>query len=96
MKYGVRLEGKNFEMNTDRGVENLGFITTRFVKARTPEEAEIKAVDLIKKDAKLTSALVKDRNLEPMIYLVEYWKESWWKKVGGSGYSFYPMEPESE
>lgn len=96
MKYGVRLEGKNFEINTERGVENLGFIATRFVKANSPEEAESKAVDLIRFDKSLNSTLVENNEYEPMIYLVEYWKESWWKRLGGRGYTFYPMESKSE
>ena len=96
MKYGVRLEGKNFVLKTEDGIENLGFVTTRFVKASTPEEAETRAVELIKTDDSLISALVEEREFEPMIYLVEYWKESWWKKLGGGGYTFYPMSSGNE
>ena len=93
MKYGVRLEGKNFEMNTEEGMENLGFFTTRFVKASSAEEAEARAVELVWADKGLNAVLAQYRKYEPMLYLVECWKESWWKKLGGEGYTFYPMGP---
>ena len=96
MKYGVCLEGKNFELKTEDGIENFGFITTRFVRAKTPDEAEVKAVELVKTDQNLLGRLDEERKLEPMIYLVEYWKESWWKRLGGLGYSFYSMNTDDE
>lgn len=92
MKYGVMLRGENFEVNSKSGVENLGFMTTRFVKAKTPEEAELIAVEMIWNDSDLLEILHKESNLEPKIYLEEMWRVRWWKRLGGRGYTFYPME----
>lgn len=92
MKYGVMLRGENFEIESETGVENLGFITTFFVKAKSPEEAELKAVEIIRTDKALLSTLSKESKLEPKIYLEEMWPESWWKPLGGGGYTFYSMD----
>jgi hypothetical protein len=94
LKYGVMLRGENFEIKSESGVENLGFFTTRFVKARTPEEAELVAVDMIRKDKSLLEILSRESKLEPNVYLEKIWPERWWKRIGGSGYSFYAMESE--
>ncbi|MDP5138783.1 hypothetical protein ORJ04_22820 [Rheinheimera baltica] len=95
MKYGVRLIGENFELELDGKIDNYGFITTRFVKAKNNEEAELKAVELVKSDQRLNEALIKNRSYEPMVYLEEIWEEKWWKRLGGHGYGFYPMASET-
>ena len=59
------LRGENFEINSESGLENLGFMTTRFVKAKTPEEAELIAVEMIRTDSSLLEMLHKESNLEP-------------------------------
>lgn len=85
------LRGENFEINSESGVENLGFMTTRFVKAKTPEEAEFIAVEMIWNDNSLLEMLHKESNLEPKIYLEEMWRVRWWKRLSSGGYTFYPM-----
>lgn len=86
------LRGENFEVNSESGVENLGFMTTRFVKAKTPEEAELIAVEMIWNDSGLLEILHKESYLEPKIYLEEMWRVHWWKRLGGGGYTFYAMD----
>jgi hypothetical protein len=86
------LRGENFEIKSEAGVENLGFFTTRFVKARNPEEAELVAVDMIRTDKSLLEILSRECKFESKIYLEKMWAERWWKRLGGGGYSFYPME----
>lgn len=93
MKYGVMLRGENFEIKTEDGIENLGFFTTRIVKANIPKEAELKAKEMVKKDKNLLESLSEKRDFEPKIYLEKMWKERWWKRAGGKGYTFYSMEP---
>ncbi len=92
LKYGVMLRGENFEIESETGVENLGFITTRFVKAKSPAEAELKAVEIIRTDKALLNSLFKESKLEPKIYLEKMWPERWWKPIRGGGYTFYSME----
>jgi hypothetical protein len=91
------LEGMNFLIVFD-GVETLtGFIATRWVKARTPEEAELLAVKLIRKDNSLIDITcnVKDETLAPKIFLDELLMVSWFtyfRKRPGKGYTFYKQE----
>lgn len=92
LKYGVMLRGENFEVTSSAGVENLGFMATRFVKAKNPEEAELIAVEMIRSDESLLGMLFRESKLEPKIYLEEIWLERWWKRLGGGGYTFYSME----
>ncbi|WP_426369868.1 hypothetical protein [Pseudocolwellia sp. HL-MZ7] len=91
-KYSVVLEGKNFPVLSNGNTEVLGFMTTRKVKANDLEEAELKAVELIKKDPDLMSNLDKEHEAIPEIYLDSIYKLKWWKRLGGKGYTFYKME----
>lgn len=91
MKYGVMLRGENFEIKSKSGIENFGFMATRFVKAKNPKEAELIAVNMIRTDSRPLEILYKESKFEPKIYLEEIWRVRWWKRLGGEGYSFYPM-----
>lgn len=88
------LRGENFQIKSATGVENLGFFTTRFVNARTPEAAELVAIEMVRTDKSLLEALSRESKLEPKVYLEKIWPERWWKRIGGNGYSFFAMEPE--
>jgi len=97
--FQVLLEGKNFFIESDGKEELLGFVTTRWVKAKNSEEAEIKAVALIKEDQNLLDIT---RNMDgsepnPMIYLSEMCNVNWlayFRRQPGGGYSFFTMENE--
>lgn len=95
MKYQVLLCGENFELCWNGEVKNFGFVTTRWVKAGSIAEAELKAVALIKNDLSLSSMLIEQPTLTPNIYLEEIAIAPWWKRVGGQGYTFYEMTSES-
>lgn len=47
--YKVVLEGKNFLIEMDGKVDLFGYFTTRWVRSDSPEAAELKAVELVKK-----------------------------------------------
>ena len=94
MKYGVMLRGENFEIKSEAGVENFGFFTTRFVKATTPEEAELSAMEMVRTDKSFLETLYTESKLESKIYLEKMWSERWWKRLGGGGYTFFAMESE--
>lgn len=94
MKYGVMLRGENFQIKSATGVENLGFFTTRFVKAKTPEAAELVAMEMVRTDKSLLEILFNESKLESNIYLEKVWSERWWKRLGGGGYTFFAMESE--
>jgi len=88
------LRGEDFEVEIDGEITNVGFYTTRVVKAASPEEAEMKAVEMIKGDKYLTSSMNRDSEKRPMIYLEQISVAPFWKKLGGSGYTFWPTENE--
>jgi hypothetical protein len=50
-RFKVLVEGSDFWLETDEGVQKYGFYTTRVVDARDPEEAAKKAVALAWADA---------------------------------------------
>lgn len=90
--YQVMLEGKNFPLEMDGSEKIVGFVTTRWVKAANAEDAELKAVDLVKNDSSLTSSVRDLEGFTPMIYLVELVTVSWITfrcRQPGSGYTFY-------
>ncbi len=91
LKYGVRLQGENYELNFEGEVELLGFVTTIFVKASSPEEAELRAVELVRNDKRLNGLMISGSKFLSSIHLTEVWTESWWKRLGGKGYTFFPM-----
>lgn len=97
--FQVLLEGENFFVEFDGQEELLGFVTTRWVKAQDEQQAELKAVDLIKNDTHLQNLLRTSNNElpPPMIYLSEICKVNWFtyfRRRPEAGYSFYPMEQE--
>ena len=49
------LEGKNFLIEVDGKEQLIGYVTTRWVKANSPKDAQINAVDLITNDEQLIS-----------------------------------------
>ena len=95
--YQVRLQGENFLITTENGEEWMGFITTRWVKANGPEEAENKAVQLVREDKSLHSITHNKESQKdgPMIYLEELFVVGWWtyfRRSPGAGYTFYTQE----
>ena len=72
----------------------FGFYTTRKVKASDEKQAELLAVELIKKDPALLAGMDRDLGANPMIYLESISKLRWWSRLGGIGYTFFPMEEE--
>ena len=91
-RYRASLNGKNFRLGSE---EVVGFFTTRWVKAKTPELAEEAAVALVRNDKALIDAINNQKNDPPLIYLEELVEVGWWeffRRQPGSGYTFYPIE----
>ncbi|BFM13517.1 hypothetical protein R50072_36700 [Simiduia litorea] len=96
MKYGVRLQGDNYEIRVEEQWKLLGFVTTRFVKASSIEDAEKAALDLILKDPHLNNLMRSNSEHIAKVHVTEMWSEKWWKRTGGKGYSFFPMEEDGQ
>ena len=93
-KYKVLLQGENFEIMVENKNQNCGFYTTRIVKASSEKEAEEIAINLIKNDNSLIEMTIKASQYTPRIFLEDIEYAPWWKRVGGRGYTFFPMEEE--
>lgn len=90
--YQVMLNGKDFCFNFDGEETKGGFYTTRWVMASTPEEAENKAVQLIKNDNSLQEMLIRTSDPVPMIYLEKIQTVNWYtyfRRQPGKGYTLY-------
>lgn len=95
----VLLEGENFFIEFEGKEQLLGFVTTRWVKAVDEQQAELKAVELIKNDSYIQSSLRSPENEvpKPMIYMREMYKVNWFtyfRRQPGAGYTFYSMGAE--
>jgi len=88
------LRGENFPIKFEDKVENLGFYTTRVVKANSEDDAELRAIDLIRNDVNLISMVQNASDANPRLYLESISKALWWRRLGGKGYTFWPMESE--
>ncbi len=95
-KYSVVLRGEDFEVIFEGEERDFGFYTTRVVKAKNEDEAEVKAVELINTDRKLLALMKKDLSKKPMVFLESITKVPFWRRLGGAGYTFWPMEREDE
>lgn len=90
-KYKVLLNGSNFWMKIDSQTKLMGFYTTRYLEADTPELAEEFAVQLIRADAKLREAVVNDKSDPPMIHAEEVILLQTFEgtEPPGSGYTYF-------
>lgn len=93
-KYKVMLNGRNFQIPLEGTVQRVGFYTTRFVEANDPEQAELRAVALVKSDEELRTAVRNKPDDPPTIHLEEVVEVVDFEgvQVPGAGYSFYAEE----
>src|SRR5262245_3225040 len=68
-KYRVLLNGRNYWLNVDGQPECMGFYTWRYVEASAPEHAADLAIDLIRGEHDLNSAILNPASDTPMIYI---------------------------
>jgi hypothetical protein len=96
-RYRVILNGQNFSMDNGNGAEKIGFYTTRWVKAESPEKAELAAVELVKNDSSLKHSVQNEKSDPPTIFLEELSEVGWFeffRRNPGGGYTFYPENGE--
>jgi hypothetical protein len=92
-KYSVIVEGKNIYLNRGR-IERMGFFTTRWVEATDRNEAEKKAIDLVKQEVEELDVLCNSPK-DPPTFLVDKVREvdSFGDaRVPGKGFALFPDE----
>lgn len=93
--FAVMLRGEDFVIDVDEKPTRLGFFTTRWVRARTPEDAELAAVAMVKNDQTLVARVHRDGAVTPMLYADSVERRPWWQGFrSGSGYAFWDMDAE--
>jgi hypothetical protein len=94
-KYSVTLEGRNFLLDIEGSVKKYGFFTTRYVEAENAEQAEMKAVQLIRKDQSLKTT-AKNEGAKPMVYLDSITELESFEgvRLPGTGYAWFPDDSE--
>src|SRR5439155_21661004 len=70
-KYRILLNGRNFWMNLENTFGRFGFYTWRYVESPTPEEAERLAVDVVRGEETLRSAVLNASSETTTIYVEE-------------------------
>ncbi|HEY3333402.1 MAG TPA: hypothetical protein VGK19_25445 [Capsulimonadaceae bacterium] len=92
-KFKVLLNGQNFLVWTDGHLRAVEFFATRYVEALDANEAELRAVDMLRDDPELIELTQNDPNDPPMIYLESIQEVEEMCTV--SGYTFYSSEEDS-
>lgn len=90
--YKVFLRGENFWLRPDGEKAHLGFHTTRFVDAGTPDAAELASVDGVRTE--LNDRVLHERTDLPMIYADEI-DPSQVPTPRPSGFTFFPHDKQN-
>lgn len=91
-RFAIVLEGKNFPIVTDTGVQVLGFYTTRKLKAETEQQAVLMALEQVKTDPQLLAVIDRDKTSSPRLFMKSAHTLAWWEDMKSSGYTFFPMQ----
>ena len=70
-KYRVMINGRNFLIDLGSGLAKHGFYTTRFLEASDPSDAEIRAVESLRKWDEIKSLLKNKEDDPPMLFADE-------------------------
>ena len=68
-RYKIQLKGENFLLNFTGEPRKFGFHATRFLKAKSPEEAEKMAIIMIRQTPELRSTVASEQTDLPRIIL---------------------------
>ena len=87
------IRGENFLLNYEGSTKNLGFFTTRNVKATSVEEAKALAIEVVGNDDDLQEMMaIQSEKHPPTLFVEELYHLQWWKRIGGKGFTFFGMQ----
>lgn len=91
-KYKVLVEGANFLITFDDETSKHGFFTTRFVEARTEEEAESETIEMLR--VELEEVVKNDQADSPVMFIDEIVELDSFGDfpVPGTGFVWFPDE----
>jgi hypothetical protein len=91
--YRAMLRGENFFLRLAGEIKRMGFYTTRWIEASSSEDAENRAIELIRSDAELRPQVLNAKNDPPMVYIEELAEvEEHDVPDIQQGFSFFPEE----
>ena len=98
-RYRVMINGRNFLLRFDdpeKCEKRCGFYVTRDVEAESIEDAELKAVDLIRGEESIREITLNSKDDPPLLFLEEIRELSRDEEsLNGSGYVYYPENDDS-
>lgn len=91
-KYRILVEGANFLITVDDETSKHGFFTTRFVEARTEEEAEHETIEMLR--VELADVVQNDQADSPVMFIDEIVELDSFGDflVPGGGFTWFPDE----
>jgi hypothetical protein len=70
-KYKVLVRGENFLINFEDKDQKLGFYTTVFVEGKDEEQAEQRAIALLRNDKEFRRSVLNEQSDAPMMFVDE-------------------------
>ncbi len=69
--YEIRVNGRNVLIESDDRLEKYGFFTNIYLRAGNEDEAEYKAMDILRANTKLRSAVRNEKSDPPTMHVDE-------------------------
>jgi hypothetical protein len=93
-KYKVLVRGENFLINLEGQDQKFGFYTTAFVEGEDKEQAEQRAMALLRNDKEFRRSVLNERSDAPMMFVDEIDELQSFEglKLPRTGFSFFPEE----
>lgn len=95
-KYSAIVRGENFLLDYEGETKMYGFVTTRNIKASSVDEAKELAIKLVENDEDLQNLMSEEQSKLhlPTLFVEEMYELSWWKRLGGKGFTFFVQAEE--
>jgi hypothetical protein len=93
-KYRLLIRGENFLINLEGTDQKFGFYTTAFVEGRDEEQAEQRAIELLRDDKEFRQSVLNDKSDTPMMFVEEIAELESFEGLNlpRTGFSFFPAE----
>jgi hypothetical protein len=93
-KYKVLVRGENFLINLEGEDQKLGFYTTAFVEGQDEEQAEQRAMALLRNDKEFRWSVLNEQSDAPMMFVDEIDELQSFEGLNlpRTGFSFFPEE----
>jgi hypothetical protein len=93
-KYKVLVRGENFLINLEGEDQKCGFYTTAFVEGKGEEQAEQRAMALLRNDKEFRRSVLNEQSDAPMMFVDEIDEVQSFEGLNlpRTGFSFFPEE----